>query len=84
MNIWKVRNQNGLFSSGGATPWFKKDGKSWNSLDGIKKHLKIILQHKDQNDPDWYKNCDVVCYNIKEIETLSIKKHEGKYEVHKR
>ena len=42
---FKIRNRaTGLFSTGGTTPGFTKNGKSWSSMGALKNHLRWVNQ----------------------------------------
>ena len=38
--VYKIRNKEGLYSTGGQNPRFVKGGKVWNTLGHIKQHLR--------------------------------------------
>ena len=58
MKIFKIRNADGLFSTGGSTPNFTKNGKSWSTLGHVNSHLGFSSSHKEE----LYKDCDIVAF----------------------
>lgn len=38
--VYKIKNKDGLYSTGGTTPKFVKDGKVWSKLSHLKNHLR--------------------------------------------
>ena len=64
MNIYKIRRSDGLFSSGGHNPRFNKTGKIWKNLGHLKNHL-LQVRHFDK----LYTTCEVVTYEVTEVET---------------
>ena len=61
MKIYKIKNPQGLFSTGGATPMWTSKGKSWSSIGYIKSHLTGL------RSSEYYENCNIVEYEM--IET---------------
>ncbi len=57
MDVYKIRNKEGLFSNGGATPKFKKWGKCWVGIGPLKNHLAMLIEYKVIKI---YKECEVV------------------------
>ena len=43
MKIYLIKNEEGLYSTGGYDPLFKKQGKVWNGLGYIKNHLVLSI-----------------------------------------
>ena len=39
---YKIRNAENLYSTGGDTPRFTRDGKTWSTLGRLKAHLKFV------------------------------------------
>lgn len=67
MKVYKIRNKNGLFSTGGTTPRWKKKGKTWTSFQYVQAHLNMICKYCEKYkylDP--YVNCVVVEYSVTE------------------
>jgi hypothetical protein len=62
------RNSDGLYSTGGMSPRFTKDGKVWSQLGHLKNHLR-------QFDYDYnlypYKDCSVVSFRLDMVEQVS-------------
>lgn len=55
------RDSDGLFSSGGQTPTFSKNGKAWTHLSHLKNHLHQFHDYKGQRRKDYpYTGCTVV------------------------
>lgn len=42
MTVYKIRNPQGLFSTGGSTPSWSKRGKTWVALNHVNAHLTLI------------------------------------------
>lgn len=66
MIVYKIkRKSDGLYSTGGWSPGFHKNGKIWNSKGTLKNHLRIV-------DRRIYKDCHILEYTITEecIDTL--------------
>lgn len=69
MIIYKIRNKNGEFSTGGSRPSFSKaGGKSWNRLQDVKTHLSYV--HGSFNWAKPYETCELVKYEVTEIEIV--------------
>lgn len=57
----KIQNAEGKFSTGGITPSWTKDGKTWSTLRGLKRSLELWVREKPWNHgpptrelpPDW-------------------------------
>ena len=49
MKVYKIRNKEGLFSTGGLTPQWKKRGKTWVALSHINSHLNMLNKYYDAN-----------------------------------
>lgn len=62
--IYKIRSENGLFSSGGSTPKFTTKGKVWTGKGGISNHLHIL----DSRGRSIYRtnNAKVIAYELSE------------------
>jgi hypothetical protein len=63
--MYKIRNQEGLFSTGGEKPHWRRKGKVWNELRFIKSHLKFMRS-------EYGDSVEVVEYSLKEIGSQSI------------
>lgn len=59
MDYFKIRNKDGLYSSGGTDVSFVKIGKIW-PLPQLKSHLTIIAT--GQKNLDMYKDCELIRY----------------------
>jgi len=42
MTLYKIRNPQGLFSTGGTTPSWSKRGKTWVALNHLNAHLTLV------------------------------------------
>ena len=79
--IYKIRRlSDGLYSAGGSTPTFTKNGKIWKTLTAVKLHIHSALGHgynrygmyQYPNLKSIYKDCVLVEYNILEIGTANV------------
>lgn len=77
MTIFKIRNSQGLFSTGGSHPKWTKRGKTWVALNHLNAHLTLIRTELNnytrvnrQANP--YVNCEVVEYTVIEDGSRSI------------
>lgn len=43
MKVYKIRNKDGLFSTGTSSPRWTKEGKTWTSLGKLKNHLNLFI-----------------------------------------
>ena len=74
ITIYKIRRKSdGLFSMGGDSPKFNKNGKVWKQIGHLKNHLAIIKQYLNSSSQhiandmiQKYKNCEIVEYEIVE------------------
>jgi hypothetical protein len=46
MTLFKIRNPQGLFSTGGTTPSWSKRGKTWVALNHVNAHLTLVRSEK--------------------------------------
>lgn len=71
MKVFKIRDANGLFSTGGVNPDFTKGGKVWNNIGHVKSHLRQFLGGRDL---EMYAHAEIVCieYTEKDVETYDI------------
>lgn len=71
MKVFKIRDENGLYSTGGMSPDFTKGGKVWNNIGHVKSHLRQFLGGREL---EIYQKAVIVCieYTEKETETLDI------------
>jgi len=42
---YKIRNGDGLFSTGGTHPSWTKKGKTWGNLGSLRSHLTLLCEH---------------------------------------
>lgn len=69
--VYKIKNQDGLFSSGQTNIRWIEDGKNWSSLRYLRMHLKLVGKGTPIDSPDYpYHNCSIVRFKIEEDETL--------------
>lgn len=68
--VYKIRNADGLFSTGGSSPRWDKKGKTWSGLGPLKLHLDMFQEPSRQA---FYKGAIVCCYELRlvELERLS-------------
>ena len=59
--IYMIMNEEGLFSTGGSHPRFKKNGKAWTNIGHLKNHLNWV-------NISFYKDCRIIVQEIKTIE----------------
>lgn len=77
--VWRIRDSKGLFSTGGQPPWFRPNGKSWNKLQDLERHIYSPLGYWEKGDKvKFYKGCHVVKYKVVEIESSEIKPKKPK------
>ena len=60
--LYRIKNENGLYSTGGSTPSFTKRGKVWTNIGHVKNHLHGL----DRNGRKQYKDCTLITYVITE------------------
>lgn len=65
MKIYKIRNQEGLYSTGGSYVHWTKMGKTWQNLAHLKCHLAMLGKHLEQT----YKDCKIVTFEIIEVDS---------------
>lgn len=65
MKVYKIKNNKGLFSTGGMYPNFTKHGKAWSHLGHVKLHLNQVVR------AGRYDDCVVVVYELIEEEKES-------------
>lgn len=67
MKVYKIRNKDGLFSTGGMRPTWTKQGKVWQQLGHVHSHIQQLTT--GYTPADVYKDADVVEAEITEILT---------------
>jgi len=67
--IFKIRNKEGLYSTGGIRPEWTKNGKSYNGINHIKTHLKQFCNETNNIPDDW----KVVEFSIVEFDSFNAK-----------
>ena len=65
MKVYKIRNQDGLFSSGGTWPRFTKKGKIWKARGHLTNHLNQVHQGRVAHYYD--QGAHIVEYEVIEI-----------------
>ena len=76
MEIFKVRNKENLYWEGnchGGTYYFTDKGKQWKTLSHVKSALKLSRNYKTKEFPEHIKDCEIVKFELKEVETIKIK-----------
>lgn len=63
MKIFKIQRSDGLFSTGGMSPFFKEKGKIWNKRNHVTNHLN---QFSDRDKKKYYTDCKIVEYEVVE------------------
>jgi len=81
MKVYKIRNREGLFSTGGLTPRWKKVGKTWVALQHVNSHINMVRKEyvryigrpycSDIVYP--YIDCAVVEYTVQENATYYLR-----------
>ena len=85
MKVYKIRNKEGLYSTGGLSPRWSSVGKTWVALQHINSHLNMIMKHYQHRNKDginrWitqpYIGCTVIEY-ITQENAIGICSDEGK------
>ena len=69
MKVYKIRDKNGLYSTGGQSPNFTQGGKTWNNIGHVKNHLRQFGRSLDI-----YAEAEIVCveYTEADIATYDI------------
>lgn len=83
MEVYKIKNKDNKFSTGGYSPRFTKNGKTWNSRSSLNNHLSQIAGFFD------YVDCYLITFGeegIKEEKIIPIIQEIKKkyYENHKK
>jgi hypothetical protein len=66
-SIYKIRDANGLFSTGGMNPSFTKKGKAWTNVGHVKSHLHQVSKRESK-----YKDCSLVEFQLVEVELSTV------------
>lgn len=61
--VYKIKRNDGLFSTGGMNPKFSKTGKIWTSMRYLKSHLTLVKENKTIDE---YNNCIIIIYDLVE------------------
>lgn len=69
MKVFRIRDKNGLYSTGGQSPDFTKGGKTWSNLGHVKSHLRQFI---GSSNLEIYADAEIVCveYTEKDVEVL--------------
>jgi hypothetical protein len=73
MKVFKIRDANGLYSTGGTEPEFTQGGKVWNNIGHVKSHLRQFVDRTCKY-LEVYVNAEVVTieYTEKEMSSESV------------
>ena len=73
--VYKIRNKDGLYSTGGSYPHFTKNGKTWNSKAALNNHINLLIETKSWRMPatigDVYDDCELIEIEISQVEVGS-------------
>lgn len=71
--VYKIKNKDGLYSSGQSKIRWIEDGKSWTSLRNLRMHLKYLENIISRDSEDYpYHGCSIVRFKIEEDEVLEV------------
>jgi hypothetical protein len=78
--VYKIRRRSdGLFSTGGGSPSFNKNGKTWNTRGALSNHFAVIKEYGRYRDGKWqyrnpYEDCEVVVIEVvpSEMNTIPV------------
>lgn len=70
MKVYKIRDENGLYSNGGMNPSFTKAGKAWNNIGHLKNHLRQFFDRTSYRGrtAELYDNAEIIAIEIVETE----------------
>jgi len=72
MQVFKIRRKiDGLYSVGGTTPGFNKNGKIWKQKNHLTSHLSQFAGGWSSNR-NLYDDCELVTFELTETETNAI------------
>lgn len=60
--FYKIRRDDGLFSTGGTSPYFNEDGKVWHKRGHLSNHLAQFNAHQIRGPKSPYAGCKIVSY----------------------
>ena len=74
MKVYKIRDENGLYSNGGMNPSFTKAGKAWNNIGHLKNHLRQFFDRTMYRGrtAELYDNAEIIAIEIVETEVEKI------------
>lgn len=64
--MFKIANNNDLYSKGGIYPSFSKQGKIWSTRNALSNHLALV------NTARYYKDCVIVEYDMVVVRGIDI------------
>ena len=79
--MFKIKNEEGLFSDGKQSPKFVPKGKTWTTSQAVKLHIINVFKnflykktekgyYKDEEFKNPYEFCDVIEYSLVEKNTI--------------
>ena len=73
MKVFKIRDANGLYSTGGTSPEFTQGGKVWNNIGHVKSHLRQFMS-RSMCYAEIYLNAEIVTieYTEKDVSNESV------------
>lgn len=86
MEVFKVRNSEGLYWEGHSSCKFTENGKTWRQNNYVAlairnastfqiqegKSFSEIMKYENKILPNYLKDCEIVKFELKEIETIKI------------
>ena len=80
MEVFKVRNSEGLFWEGHGSYKFTEEGKTWKKINHVRSAFtnasSNILDDRHRTVgkrlPEYLTNCEIVKFELKEVETIKI------------
>jgi hypothetical protein len=71
VKVFRIRDSNGLYSTGGQSPSFTKAGKTWSNIGHVKSHLRQFVGSRNL---EIYADAEIVCveYTEKDVEKFDI------------
>lgn len=73
----------GEYSIGGSCIYWSKTGKVWNGLRQLKSHLSYIIKQGNKHG-DEYKDCEIVEYEVVEINSYPVEAELHEIEMNKK
>ena len=80
MEVFKVRNSEGLFWEGHGSYKFTEEGKTWKKINHVRSAFTNAYSNMWNDDhrvigkklPDYLKDCEIVKFELKEIAAIKI------------